>query len=46
MKLKDLTRNERVITVRLTENEVESLAINAVLKEAGIDWKDGLKCRA
>lgn len=46
MKLKDSTRNERVITVRLTEDEIEDLAIKAVLKEAGIDWKDGLKCRA
>lgn len=46
MKINDTTRNERVIKVRLEESEVEDLAIKAVLKEAGINWKEGLKCRA
>lgn len=46
MKLNDITRNERVIKVRLEESEIEDLAIKAVLKEAGIIWKEGLKCRA
>lgn len=46
MKINDITRNERVIKVRLEESEVEDLAIKAVLKEAGINWKEGLKCRA
>ena len=46
MKLSDITRNERVVKVRLSQDEVEDLAIKAVLKEAGIGWKDGLKCRA
>ena len=46
MKINDITRNERVIKVRLEESEVKDLAIKAVLKEAGINWKEGLKCRA
>lgn len=46
MKINDITRNERVIKVRLEGSEVEDLAIKAVLKEAGINWKEGLKCRA
>ena len=46
MKINDTTRNERVIKVRLEESELEDLAIKAVLKEAGINWKEGLKCRA
>lgn len=46
MKINDITRNERVIKVRLEESEVEYLAIKAVLKEAGIYWTEGLKCRA
>ena len=46
MKINDITRNERVIKVRLEESELEDLAIKAVLKEAGINWKEGLKCRA
>lgn len=46
MKINDITRNERVVKVRLEESEVEDLAIKAVLKEAGINWKEGLKCRA
>lgn len=46
MKINDTTRNERVIKVRLEESEVEDSVIKAVLKEAGINWKEGLKCRA
>ena len=46
MKINDITRNERVIKVRLEESELQDLAIKAVLKEAGICWKEGLKCRA
>lgn len=46
MNINDITRNERVIKVKLEELEVENLVINAVLKEAGINWKEGLKCRA
>lgn len=46
MKINDTTRNERVIKVRLEESEVEDIVVKAVLKEAGIYWEAGLKCRA
>jgi hypothetical protein len=46
MKISDITRNERVIKVRLEESELADLAIKAVLKEAEIYWEAGLKCRA
>ena len=46
MNISDITRNERVIKVRLDESELQGLAIKAVLKEAGIYWEEGLTCRA
>lgn len=46
MDLRDITRNERVITTTIEQKELEQLAIDAVLLKAGINWRDGLKCRA